>query len=140
MELLSLFIASFISSTLYPMASEAVVVALILQGGNYIEILTLATLGNTLGSITTYFIAYYGDRRIINKFFKKQIHKTDTYKIYIKQYGVFLAFFSFLPIIGDIFVLALGFGKYNITKTIIAIALGKLSRYTAIIYIALLFK
>ncbi|HEH3637638.1 TPA: DedA family protein, partial [Campylobacter jejuni] len=46
------------------------------------------------------------------------------------------AFFTFLPLVGDLFALGLGFAKYSFLKTIFFILLGKLSRYTFIIFIA----
>ena len=56
---LGLFISAFISSTLAPGGSEAVLTYLIIEGEDpTIYLVMLATLGNTLGAITTFYIGY----------------------------------------------------------------------------------
>ncbi|EFN2927749.1 DedA family protein, partial [Campylobacter lari] len=51
-------------------------------------------------------------------------------------FGSLYAFFTFLPIVGDLFALGLGFAKYSFLKASIFIALGKLSRYIFVIFMA----
>ncbi|ARJ56816.1 hypothetical protein CCUN_1223 [Campylobacter cuniculorum DSM 23162 = LMG 24588] len=51
----SLFMISFLSSTLVPLASEAFVLAFIKLDFNPYIVLFIATFANTLGSLSTYF-------------------------------------------------------------------------------------
>ncbi len=122
---LGLFMVCFLSSTLLPLASEAFVLGFIKLDFNPNLVLIVATLGNTLGSLSTYALAYFGKEKILEK-----------YNANFAKFGSIFAFFTFLPLVGDLFALGLGFAKYSFLKTIFFILLGKLSRYTFIIFIA----
>ncbi|MCK4503521.1 MAG: DedA family protein, partial [Desulfuromonadales bacterium] len=58
--LVSLFLVSFCASTLLPLGSEWLLIAVLLQGVNPAAAVGIATLGNSLGSATNYLIGYYG--------------------------------------------------------------------------------
>lgn len=131
-----LFLASFLSSTLLPLASEAFVLAFIKFNFNPYLILFIATLGNTLGSLSTYTLAFLGKQKILEKYFSNSLKKLEKLSINFNRFGAIFSFLSFLPIVGDIFVLGLGFAKYSLIRAIIFITLGKLSRYIFIIFIA----
>lgn len=60
---LGLFIVCFLSSTLLPLASEAFVLGFIKLDFNPNLVLIVATLGNTLGSLSTYGLAYLGKQK-----------------------------------------------------------------------------
>ena len=126
---LSLAFICFLSSTIVPLGSEAFVIGFILHDFNPYLVLTIATIANTLGSLTSYAIAYFGLHNILDKFFKKSLIKAKSYQTYINKYGICLAFFIFLLFIGYVFVLALGFYRYSLIKSIIFISLGKGLRY-----------
>ena len=55
-----LFLASFLSSTIVPMSSEVALVTLIALGLNPIWCVLIATLGNSLGGMTSYGLGYLG--------------------------------------------------------------------------------
>ncbi|MBK1972053.1 DedA family protein [Campylobacter sp. TTU-622] len=131
-----LFLASFLSSTLLPLASEAFVLAFIKFNFNPYSVLFIATLGNTLGSLSTYTLAFLGKQKILEKYFSNSLKKLEKLSINFNRFGAIFSFLSFLPIVGDIFVLGLGFAKYPLIRAIIFITLGKLSRYIFIIFIA----
>ncbi|EFC32163.1 DedA family protein [Campylobacter jejuni] len=133
---LGLFIVCFLSSTLLPLASEAFVLGFIKLDFNPHLVLIIATLGNTLGSLSTYTLAYFGKEKILEKYFRKSLKKLENFNANFVKFGSVFAFLSFLPLIGDLFVLGLGFTKYSFLKTIFFILLGKLSRYAFIIFIA----
>lgn len=131
-----LFLASFLSSTLLPLASEAFVLAFIKFNFNPYLVLFIATLGNTLGSLSTYALAFLGKQKILEKYFSNSLKKLEKLNMNFNRFGAIFSFLSFLPIVGDIFVLGLGFAKYSLIRAIIFITLGKLSRYIFIIFIA----
>lgn len=131
-----LFLASFLSSTLLPLASEAFVLAFIKFNFNPYLVLFIATLGNTLGSLSTYTLAFLGKQKILEKYFSNSLKKLEKLSINFNRFGAIFSFLSFLPIVGDIFVLGLGFAKYSLIRAIIFITIGKLSRYIFIIFIA----
>ncbi len=129
-----LFIICFISSSLYPLSSEAFVAGFIALGFDTFATLLIATFGNTLGSLSTYVIGYFGDKILLKKYFANAYNKIHKYNTFVRKYGFIGAIFSFLPIIGDILVLALGVNKYPFYKALIFITLGKFMRYLVLIY------
>lgn len=130
-----LFIICFLSSTLLPLASEAFVISFIKFNFNVYLVLIIATLGNTLGSLSTYFLAYYGKDKILNKYFKNSIKRLEKINANFNKFGFIYAFLTFLPFIGDIFSIGLGFAKYDILKSSIFIFLGKFLRYVFVIFL-----
>lgn len=137
---LSLSLVCFLASTILPLGSEALVVAFVLKDFNPINVLIVATIANSAGSLTTYALAYYGVKSLLDKYLKKTLERAYSYQRYVSKYGVLLAFFTFLPIVGDVFALALGLYRYNFIKSIIFISLGKFTRYSFLIYSTLYFE
>ncbi len=130
---LTLFAASFISATLYPMASEALVVGLLLGDFSPLGVFIVATFGNTLGALSTYAVAFLGRNLLLKKHFGKALKRLEKYDLNFKKFGAVFAFFSFLPLFGDIFVLGLGLSKYPFFKALLFITLGKAFRYGVLI-------
>ncbi|ELI2256624.1 DedA family protein [Campylobacter jejuni] len=136
---LGLFMVCFLSSTLLPLASEAFVLGFIKLDFNPNLVLIIATLGNTLGSLSTYTLAYFGKEKILEKYFSKSLKKLENFNANFAKFGSVFAFLSFLPLAGDLFTLGLGFAKYSFIKTTIFIALGKFIRYYILIFLGQLF-
>tara|TARA_B100000242_G_scaffold293492_1_gene271812 strand:+ start:8515 stop:8967 length:453 start_codon:yes stop_codon:yes gene_type:complete len=129
---LGLFISSFLSATLIPLSPEIVLSFLIAKGFNIPLSIIIATLGNWFGSIFTYFIGRIGDWRKIEKYFKIKKERVFNFKIKIDRYGSFIAFFSWMPFLGDILALSLGFFKVNFTKVSIWMLFGKTIRFIVV--------
>lgn len=129
---LGLFISSFLSATLIPLSPEIVLSVLLAKGFNIPLSIIIATLGNWFGSIFTYFIGRIGDWKKIEKYFKIKKERVFNFKIRIDKYGSFIAFFSWMPFIGDILALSLGFFKVNFTKVSIWMLFGKTIRFVVV--------
>lgn len=125
----TLFLVCLLSSTLLPLASELFVLSFLNFDFNPFLVLFTSTLANSLGSITTYLLAFLGKKEILERYFKNSLKKISKVDKNFNHFGAFYAFFSFLPLFGDIFVLGLGFAKYSLLKTCIFIGLGKFVRY-----------
>lgn len=100
---LGLFMVCFLSSTLLPLASEAFVLGFIKLDFNPNLVLIVATLGNTLGSLSTYALAYFGKEKILEKYFSKSLKKLENFNANFAKFGSIFAFFTFLPLVGDLF-------------------------------------
>lgn len=131
--LVGLFFVCFVASSLYPLGSEAFVLGFVAFGYSEVVVWCVATLGNTLGSLTTYGIGYLGETRILQRYFKNANAKIHRYKNGIQKYGFLFAFLSFLPIVGDGFALALGVYRYSLFKMALWVAFGKGLRYLALL-------
>jgi membrane protein YqaA with SNARE-associated domain len=123
-----LFASAFLSATLFPFGSEALLVYDIQAGYNIYWLLLFATIGNTLGSSVNYFLGLKGEGYIEKKSLvkKRYIYRT---KIYFDKYGSFCLLFSWLPIIGDPVTFIAGVLKYDFKKFIFIVLLAKFLRY-----------
>jgi membrane protein YqaA with SNARE-associated domain len=110
--LLGLFIASFLAATILPMNSEIVLSVLLVNNYSLSASLFVATLGNWLGGITNYGLGYLGKWELLDRFWGFKREKIEQMKIKIVQFGSFLAFFCWIPVIGDLFAVGLGFLKF----------------------------
>ena len=132
---LGLFLGSFLAATILPFTSEILVGGMLLVGASPFYVLITATMGNWLGSVSTFGIGWLGKLEWIEKWFKVSREKIEKQQEKITKYGSLLALFVWLPVIGDVFALALGFYKVNFIRCSIFMLIGKFLRY--FIYIAL---
>ncbi|MDP2573774.1 YqaA family protein [Vibrio penaeicida] len=122
-----LFSTGFLSATLLPGGSEAsLLVALKLNQYPVYQLVLVATLGNTLGGLTNYWIGLFLPNRTHSE---KYGHKALQW---IKQYGYITLLFSWLPIVGDPLCLAAGWLRMKFIPCLILIAIGKAIRYCVI--------
>src|SRR3954469_20169309 len=98
--LLGLFLASFAAATLLPFPSEAALFAYLKLEPEHMAIaVAAATIGNTLGGMTTYFIGrLFPEKRALNE---KAIGT-------IRRFGAVATVLAWLPIVGDALILAAG--------------------------------
>lgn len=119
----ALFAASFIASTIVPLSSEAVLFGFLkLYPDELSAALALATLGNTLGGLTSYAIGRLLPLRIEKKLDPRAIAK-------LKAYGSPLAFFAWLPVVGDALCIGAGWLRLNWIAVTVFMAAGRLLRY-----------
>lgn len=131
MTYLILFISAFVSATLIPFGSEALLIYDIKEGFNIPLLLFVATLGNSLGSIVNYFLGLKGEEYLIKKKLLKEKSILKTKK-YFDKYGAFCILFSWLPIIGDPITFIAGILKFNLKLFILLVVIVKFLRYFVI--------
>ena len=129
-----LFCTAFISATLFPLGSEALLIYDITEGHNIYLLLFFATFGNSLGSVVNYFLGLKGEEYLINKKLlnEKYIIKAKTY---FDKYGDWSILFSWLPIIGDPITFVAGILKYDFKKFLILVVVAKFSRYLFLVLV-----
>ena len=133
---LGLFITCFLAATILPIASEVFLITMLAEKYDPLSSLFIASAGNTLGSYLNFGIGYIGNPKWLKKLRVKQ--KTiESWKASIQKYGVWLALLSWLPIVGDIIGIALGFFRANIFWSFIFMAIGKFIRYLVVILVYL---
>lgn len=134
MTYLILFVTAFISATLFPLGSEALLIYDINLGHNLYLLLFFATFGNSLGSVVNYFLGLKGEEYLINKKLlnEKYILKA---KSYFDKYGAWSILFSWLPIIGDPITFVAGVLKYDFKKFLILVIIAKFSRYLFLVLV-----
>lgn len=121
--LAGLFAASFIASTIVPLSSEAALFGFLrLYPAEFVPALLFATLGNTLGGLTTYAIGRLLPARAQKKLDPRALER-------LRRYGVPLTFFAWLPLVGDALCLAAGWLRLNWIVATAFMAAGRLMRY-----------
>lgn len=129
-----LFISALLAGSIVPFSSELVVVALVKLGLPPIACLLSATLGNTVGGMTCYYMGRLGKISWIEKYFKVKKEKVDKMVNFLQGKGAMMAFFTFLPAIGEVIAIALGFMRSNTWITLGSMFAGKLVRYILLLY------
>ena len=82
-----LFIGSFLASTLIPMSADVLLVGILALGGNVWACLVIATTGNWLGGLTSYWIGWLGRWEWIERWLKVKEEKLLRQKKNINRYG-----------------------------------------------------
>lgn len=129
-----LFVSAFISSTIAPGGSEAVLAYMVNQGqiGNGLLIL-VASVGNTLGAMTTWFLGSLAAQKfpmenLLDESKRKAVDK-------VKRWGNGALLLSWMPLVGDAFCFAAGWLRMPLLLGVLAIAVGKTLRYALVAYI-----
>ena len=91
----AIFAVSFVSATLLPMATEPVLFGFVKLNPNlFWAAILVATIGNTLGGMVTYYMGY-GARELLAK------EKPSVHLRWLQRLGAPVLLFSWLPLIGD---------------------------------------
>ena len=128
---IGLFIGAFLAATIIPFSSDVLLVGLLAAGGDPIISITVATLGNWLGGLSSYWLGYIGNWEWLEKYFKVKPETLEKQKKKVDKYGASLAFFSWLPGIGDVLAIALGFYRVDFKKSAVFMLIGKGARFIA---------
>lgn len=129
--LFGLFLGTFLAATVAPFSSDVLYVGILMTGINPWAVFAVGTLGNWTGGITTYLIGWLGRWEWIEKWFKVKPETLEKQKKSIDKWGPPLALVSWMPIIGDAIVLAMGFYKSEPVRTCIYMLVGKALRFIA---------
>lgn len=127
--LLGLFIGTFLAATILPFSSDALYIAVLAATKDPIGCLAVGTVGNWLGSVVTYWIGWIGKWEWIEKWFKVKRETLEKQKVKIDKYGVWLALLAWIPIIGDVIAIALGFYRTRPWATMFMLFVGKFARF-----------
>lgn len=121
---LVLFVAAFISATVIPGGSEAVLLgAVAAQPDRTLEFVLIAMVGNTLGGMTGY---------LIGRFIPEK-KKEGRALAWLHKYGIWAVFFSWVPLFGDALPVAAGWLRLNPWLAALFVALGKGARYAVLV-------
>lgn len=127
-----LFASSFLAATLLPFSSEALLVALLLAGYDPVSCVIVATLGNGLGGMSSYGLGYLGKMVWIERYLRVKAERIQRIRRHITRFGSLLAFFSWLPAVGDVIAVALGLFRVRPLGVTLYMFAGKAGRYIVI--------
>jgi membrane protein YqaA with SNARE-associated domain len=129
----ALFFSAFISSTLIPASSEAVLGYLSATSGSSIGLLiAIATLGNTLGAVVNWLLGRYCLRWRDRKWFPVKPNSLKRATLWFQRYGAWSILLAWAPIIGDPLTFIAGALRMNFWLFVLLAGLGKAARYAVV--------
>lgn len=132
MVYITLFIVAFLSATLLPLGSEALLLYDISQGHSLILLWSFATVGNTLGSMVNYWLGLKGEMYLEEKGYLSA-KKMEKARGFFDRYGGWTLILSWVPIIGDPLTFIAGVLRYRFWWFVVIVAVAKATRYGVIV-------
>ncbi len=127
--LTGLFIASFLSATVLPGGSEALLWGFLqLHPTQALPALLMSTVGNTGGAMVSWWCG-----RVLPRW---QRLETLPHRERVERWGSPILLLSWLPLVGDALCIAAGWLRLHWLPCLAFIALGKFARYALIVYLA----
>ncbi len=133
----ALFIVSFLAATLLPLGSEWLLVALLLDDKAPAVVVTIATIGNTLGGATNYLIGRWGGSWLIRKVLRIEARQQLRAENWFQRYGSLSLLLSWLPVVGDPLCLVAGTLRTSVSRFFVLVTTGKALRYLTLALITL---
>lgn len=129
-----LFFSALLAGSILPFSSELVMAALVAVGLEPWACVLSAAVGNTLGGLTCYWLGRLGRIDWIEKYLGVKQAKVERMQRFLQGRGALMAFFAFLPFVGEAIAVALGFMRSNLTLTTLSMFAGKLARYVVMLW------
>ena len=120
-----LFLGSFLASTIIPFSSEALLLGAIAIGENIWLCVFVAAVGNSLGGIVSFYLGRLGKWEWLERFFKVKREK-------ISRFKTIAALFAWLPIVGDLIAITLGFMRFSPLLSCLLMSIGRFARFAVV--------
>lgn len=135
--LTGLLLVSFLAATVLPLGSEWLLVALLLRGLSPPTIVGVATLGNTLGAVTTWAVGRWGGAWISQRLLRMDAAAEICARRWYQRYGIWSLLLAWLPVVGDPICLVAGVLGAPLGRFVALAGVGKAIRYGAVAWITL---
>ncbi|MEG2076598.1 MAG: hypothetical protein RRY34_08850, partial [Victivallaceae bacterium] len=109
--LLLLGLSAFLAATIIPFSSEVALAGALSTGVDPTAAVLTATIGNSLGSICTFYLGYWGKLSYLERYCRISESQILAIQSKINRYGAWAAVGCFLPLIGD------GTGIFQVQST-----------------------
>lgn len=131
----SLAASAFLSATLLPGSSEALLVSLLAsETGSVLMLILVASIGNIAGSCVNWLLGRFCMQYQDTRWFplsEKQIARGESW---FHQYGRWSLLLAWLPVIGDPITLAAGLARVRLVPFLLLVSIGKTGRYLVLAY------
>ena len=129
MDLLTLFVWSFLASTILPLGSEPALVAIVRRRDAVALPVTIATAGNYLGACTTYLLAMTASKAVRSE---RALRRMERAASLVRKYGPPALLLSWVPLLGDAIVAAAGAARMPFLPFSLWTLAGKAARYAVL--------
>lgn len=133
--LFGLFAASFLAATVLPFSSEVLLAAMAMGPWTTLSLWAVASVGNTLGGMSSYGLGRMGDVDRIARWLRMDPGKPQRWQARMERYGAWAALLTWLPVIGDPLAVALGLGRSPALPVLILMLVGKALRYAVVLFL-----
>lgn len=123
----TVFIVALVSATLLPLGSEPVVFGLVkLNPALFWPAVGVATLGNTLGGMISWWMGYGAERA-----YEQVTHRSGELRAitWLRRFGAKACLLSWLPVVGDPLCAVAGWLRLPFWPCVAYMAIGKFARY-----------
>ena len=128
----AIFVVAFVSATILPMATEPVLFGFVkLNPDMFWLAIVVATIGNTLGGMVTYFMGYGAHELLAHD-------KPPAHLRWLQRLGAPVLLLSWVPLIGDALCAMAGWLKLAWKPVLLWMAAGKLIRFVVMTGVLLL--
>lgn len=128
-----MFVAAFLAGSFFPFSSEVVMLGLLEAGIDPMALLVWGTAGNVMGGIFNYVVGSFGREEWIVRYTKVSPKKLERGKRYVRRYGAWAGLLAWVPLLGSLVTVALGYLRTNLPLTLLTVALGKYVRYQILV-------
>ncbi|MCB9170416.1 MAG: DedA family protein [Flavobacteriales bacterium] len=128
-----LFLASFLAATILPFSSEALLAAMELGPWSPWSLWACASLGNTLGGLSSYGLGRLGNGRRIGGWLGASPEQADRVAGRVQRWGSWSALLCWLPVVGDPIAIALGLFRSPLLPVSLMMFIGKAARYALVL-------
>ena len=128
-----MFVAAFLAGSFFPFSSEVVMLGLLAAGADPSDLLLWGTAGNTLGSLFNYAVGSLGKDEWVARYTKVEPGKVERGERWVRRYGAWAGLLAWVPLLGSVITVAMGFLRVKLIYAMAAVAVGKYLRYWLLI-------
>ena len=125
----TLFVSAFLSATLLPGSSEALLLVRLAEGHPWSTAVVTATAGNLLGSLLTYGMGRAGNTALHSRWLRIDACEVSRAEVWFRRWGLPSLLLAWLPVVGDPLCLVAGLLRVRLASFAVLVGVGKLARY-----------
>ncbi len=130
---LSLFAVAFVAATILPVQSEAVLAGMLASGSfSVLLLLGVATVGNTLGAVVSWWMGGQVERYKTSRWFPVKPESLTRAQQRYHAWGRWSLLLSWVPFGGDALTVIAGVMKEPLVPFMLFVGAGKLARYIVV--------
>ena len=134
----SLFGIAFIAATVFPLQSEAALIALLLNGQQPVwALIAVASVGNVLGSVVNWLLGRSIERFRDKRWFPASPAALERAQRAYQKWGKWSLLLSWAPFIGDPLTVMAGVLREPLPMFLLLVTMAKVGRYVTLAWLVL---
>lgn len=134
----SLFTVAFVAATVFPLQSEAALVALLVAGQQPVwALVAVASMGNVLGSVVNWLLGRGIERFADRRWFPASPAALARAQRAYQRWGKWSLLLSWAPFIGDPLTVVAGVLREPLPMFVLLVTLAKVGRYVTLAWLVL---